>query len=86
MTYDSHPLYTYIGDSVQGQAHGNGHLVAMAGFRQVGFVRRGAFAPGWAARRMTPVSRICANQLAGVNGMTAEQFGPLGFCGEAWRR
>ncbi|MFZ0171123.1 MAG: hypothetical protein WAL04_05510 [Acidimicrobiales bacterium] len=24
VTYDSHPLYTYIGDSAPGQAHGNG--------------------------------------------------------------
>jgi hypothetical protein len=31
VTYDSHPLNTYIGDSAQGQAHGNDRLVAMAG-------------------------------------------------------
>jgi predicted lipoprotein with Yx(FWY)xxD motif len=23
-TYDGHPLYTYVGDSAPGQAHGNG--------------------------------------------------------------
>jgi len=35
---------------------------------------------------MTPVSRLCANEFAGVNGM-AEQFGSLvGFCAEAGRR